>query len=743
MEDFDLKGFREKLGYTQVELSVVMECGQEHISRMEKNPGNMSLDFFMKLCKVAHMLPNDVLSNFKLARPDILEIPDVYHEENVKKKALQYYIAPTFNKLNKKPEYQAAINKISELDNLINIYGAKPLVALLGPSDAGKSTMINSLTGIDALLSQWTPTTSSTVYVKHINDKPSWMGQDTVCVFKAEDHNNGWNFRRIDDEEYCKQHVIYSGNYDILPKYCNRNSEHVYKEVDSAVVYMDANILLSCDIIDLPGFGTEDMSDTVKAQRTKNEADIILFLCQSNSFLNKQADILFLKDIIRTLPIIDTKEMPLLSNLFVIASQAQIIGQDRISNVLETRSEAIAEHLSDELIKQVYNKDKESFKKILKKRFFSYSLESPTLREDFEREFRDLLARMMPLIKKTKIDHAINEFKIEAKSLFANEVEKYETIMKDRDKAKIDYERAVREKPQRFDEINNLKDQLIAFINKSKNSDTNELKLWEKEKISESYIVELINSKKYDKKQAKEYLMSNLSDLYYAKTQEILKGSVTEFNVMLSKFFEQVEEKATSLSKLSVGGTQVPFDFKGALAGGIAGASVLGGLGLWAATVGNLGGYILVAKGVSLLSALGISVGGTAAATSFVALIGGPITIGIALALGIFVLVSSLFGDGWKKRIAKEIVKVLDKEKVVVSYSNAIDKFWNETKLGLNEVVEGVLQNINDHLDNLKTIIETTDPKTIEEKIRMNKELAVFFDQIPWKGSKETVLIQV
>ncbi|MCM3623676.1 dynamin family protein [Brevibacillus borstelensis] len=741
MKDFDLKGFREKLGYTQAELASVLQCGQDYISRMEKNPGNMSLDFFMNLCSVARMLPNDVLSNFKLEKPKALEIPDVYGEETLKKEALKYYIAPKIEEYNKKPEYQTAINKILELAEITNIYGAKPLVALLGPSDAGKSTMINSLTGIDALLSQWTPTTSSTVYVKHINDKPSWMGNNNVCIFKAEAHDKGWNFRKIHDMEYCKEHILYIGDYHILEKHCNRNLGTSNKEVDSAVVYLDSNILLSCDIVDLPGFGTEEMEDTVRAQRAKDEADIVLFLCQSNSFLNKQSDILFLKDVIRTIPIFNTNEVPLLSNLFVIASQAHVVGPDKISHVLDTRSHAFSEQLSDELIQQIFNVNKREFVEIFKKRFFSYSLDTPVLREKFEKAFRELLVNQLPSIRKARLNNAIEEFKSESRTLFANEVKKYETILKDRENSKKEYEKAVLEKPKRFEEINALRNQVISFIEKSLKNNTLEMKLWEKETITESYIVDLINEKNYDKKQAKEFLLSNISDLYYAKMQEILKGSVSEFNTLLTQFFEDVEKKANSLSKISVGNVQIPFDFKGALAGGIAGATVLGGLGLWAATVGNLGGYILVAKGVSLLSALGISVGGTAAAASFVALIGGPITIGIAIALGVFAIVSSFFGDGWKKRIAKEVVKTLEKEQVINSYLDAITKFWNDSKIGLNEVVVEILHKIEEHLENLKVIIETNDPKTIENMIQINKGLVDFFGNLPWEGSGKTLLL--
>lgn len=543
MKDFDLKALREKLGYTQVELASALQCGQDYISRMESNPGNMSLEFFMDLCSVVRMLPNDVLSNFKLEQPKALDIPNVYAEEALKKEALKYYIAPKMEEFSKNSECRTAINKISELDEIVNIYGAKPLVALLGPSDAGKSTMINSLTGIDALLSQWTPTTSSTVYVKHIDDKPAWMGENNASIFKAEAHDKGWNSRKIHDMEYCREHILHIGNYNILEKYCNRTSDKSHKDVDSAVVYLDSNILLSCDIVDLPGFGTEEMDDTLKAQRAKDEADIVLFLCQSNSFLNKHSDILFLKDVIRTLPIINTKEVPLLSNLFVIASQAHIVGPEKIAQVIETRSMAFSEQLSDELIKQIFNIDKRTFVEIFTTRFFPYSLDTPVLREKFENTFRELLVNSLPTIQKARLNRAIEDFKKESRTLFSNEIQKYETILRDRENSKKEYEKAVREKPHKFDEINSLRNQLISFIDKSHENNILEIKLWEKENITEKFIVDLINEKKYDKKQAKEYLLSNISDLYYAKMQEILKGSVSEFNTMLTQFLRMLRRK--------------------------------------------------------------------------------------------------------------------------------------------------------------------------------------------------------
>lgn len=63
-----------------------------------------------------------------------------------------------------------------------------------------------------------------------------------------------------------------------------------------------------------------------------------------------------------------------------------------------------------------------------------------------------------------------------------------------------------------------------------------------------------------------------------------------------------------------------PFDMRGAFARGIAGLATVGGLSTWAASLGNMGGYmvghILAIRGPSAASAVGIRLsGGVATAT--------------------------------------------------------------------------------------------------------------------------------
>jgi DNA-binding XRE family transcriptional regulator len=731
MDDLNLKAIREKLHLTQSELAAALEVGQETISRLEKNPKNMSVELFMKLCQVANMLPNDLLNHFKLAKPKVMQVPNVYKESLENKKRFNQYITEHQELLNVRLEGGMGNQKINELATLINTYSSKPLVALFGPSDAGKSTLINSLTGIETLLSQWTPTTSATVYLKHIEDKPAWMGTDEVAIFRAESKENGWNFRKLENDAYCQKYKIVTGDYELLQEYCNRNSSEIYKEVDSAVVYLDSPLLMACDLVDLPGFGTEELKDTIQSQRAREQADIVLFLCQSNSFFNKMNDIVFLKEVIRNLAATNNERMPLLSNLFIIASQAHIV-EDSIDKVLSRGRDVISQQMSEEVIEQFFNTTKEHFVGALANRFFTYSLEKSSLRSDFEEDFKKVLVEVLPPIKHEELNHAVEQFKQEAAVFYENQIKKYEAILSNQEQAKVQYEHKIATKNASIEEILQKKNQLIKQIDVLSHKGIQELRDWESLTLTKSRLISLINDKQYDKKKAQEFLPSNLSDLYYAKLQEILRSSTDIIQEDITTFFKEVEGIANSIVKINIKGKSIPFDFRGAVTGGFAGATVLGALGFWASTVGNLGGYILVAKGVSLLSALGISVGGTAAAASFVSIIGGPITLGIGIALGTFFLIKGIFGDGWKDRLSSQLIKAFKKENVLQSYEKTITKYWVDTKDALDIIVENIIEKTEEQLEQLREIIEAENVDEIRARIAYSNKLKSLFEGLPW-----------
>jgi len=744
MSDFDLKKYREMLGMTQAQLAETTGTTQEQISRLEKDPSNMSMDFFFQLCAIANKSPNELLSACSVAGASFVPnvspftIPNFYHEEALKVAALEHYVKTKMDELRGKQSYidVSALDKLDKLFRIIQTHASKPLIGFVGPSDAGKSTLINNLTGINALLADWTPTTSTTVFVKHIDDKPSWMRGDKyqdvkAVIFRAENDKKSWNYRNLYDQSYCESLMIEAGDYSLLEEYCNRGSAKKTRDVDSAIVFLESDILRACDLVDLPGFGTESVEETIKAQRIKEQADMIIFMSQSSGFLNTNDQVTFLKDTIQRIPSIE--DVPLLANLMVVASQAHHISdRSKLQSRIRERLNDVINQLDDQVIGHSFGISKEKLVEKLKGRFFTYSLDDAALRSEFEAELKRVLTDVFPAVWKRRLKVEVLRFQKEASLYFEEEVKKAIAIQEHSEKIRKEHEEAKRVMPERLKEVETRKNQLLSFAEVSKSNDVNQFNLWESKTLAPEFIVDLINKKGYDKKQAKEYIGSNLSDIYYAKMQDILKASSKEFNGQLTSFFESFERTVGELGKITIDGTSIPFDFKGALAGGIAGASVLGGLGFWAATVGNLGGYILVAKGVSLLSALGISVGGTAAAASFVAAIGGPITIGIALAALAWLAVSSFFGDGWKKRLAKQVVKIFEEKKVASQYTNGIKKHWDDTKVAIEEVVASIIQQLKDYLDEREALINSTDPALLEEHKNKAIEMKSFFDDMPW-----------
>ena len=110
-----------------------------------------------------------------------------------------------------------------------------------------------------------------------------------------------------------------------------------------------------------------------------------------------------------------------------------------------------------------------------------------------------------------------------------------------------------------------------------------------------------------------------------------------------------------------------------------------------------MGAYILIAKVVSVLSSLGISLGGTATVAAFVASIGGPVVIGISLAILSAVATFGIFTGKWKDRVAKKRVKTYNSKKICCNYLDAIEDYWKDTEHALDACITSLNTNIEEY----------------------------------------------
>lgn len=727
MSEFNLKNFRENyLKLTQAELAELIGVRQDRISRLEQNLDSISLEELVILSKKTGK-SLDEITNYKKNVINKLEVKDSWSKVRYIKNTVINYIKDYSPKNNLNYE-----NKIENLRRDIEGIARKPRIVFSGKSDSGKSTMINALLGKEKMPTNWTPTTSIIVYVKDILDRPAYM-EEELWIFKK-GKNKEWDDTRLYDEKYCREWKVAGGNAEMLSQYGVRKGEEYNKDIGSAVLFIDSPILKNCDILDIPGITAGIESDNIAASQAKLKADVLVYLSQASGFLQTE-DANYLKEALEVLSPLEKTEgtaLSPMSNLFVVATHAHhVIPRTDLKKICDSGCNRFTKTLPESFWERYSNSSKKLFsEKDLRKRFFTYTTDIEDLREDFEKELKNTIENLPKLLENKIFNLAKDYAKNESKKM-SDEVIKYEKLINERDAYSKRLEDIKKNEPKRkflLEENNrNVKNKIFDLDSETKKKfreDFNQM-------LTEENIVKIIDRRGYKNKKADleelgSYISSEVQDIYrknLEKTTEKFKDTMDEYLVETQKSLEL----ANNSNNMNI---NLDFDFKSAFIGGLAGAATLGGLAFWASTLGNLGAYILVAKGVSVLSALGISIaGGTATATAFVASIGGPITLGIAAALLVGVAIWGFFSDSWKKKIAKKIIEEIKKS--VAKYEDAITQYWLDTENGFDIAKNKMEEEWEKYINNLENELYNYDINKLKENLRNAKEVKDFFTNIP------------
>ena len=727
MSEFKLKDFREDyLKLTQAELAELIGVRQDRISRLEQNLDTISLEELVLLSKKTGK-SLDEITNYKRDIPNKLEVKDSWNKVRYIKSTIINYIKDYSPKNNLNYE-----SKIEELRKNIEAIARKPRIVFSGKSDSGKSTLINALLGKEKMPTNWTPTTSIIVYVKDILDRPAYMEEELWIFKKGKDEE--WDDTRLYDEKYCREWKIAGGNAEMLSQYGVRKGEEYNKDIGSAVLFIDSPILKNCDILDIPGITAGIDSDNIAASQAKLKADVLVYLSQASGFLQTE-DANYLKEALEVLPPLEKIEgtgLSPMSNLFVVATHAHHINpRTDLKKICDSGCDRFTKTLPESFWKRYSSNSKKLFsEKDLRKRFFTYTTDIEDLREDFEKELKNTIENL-PKLLENEVFNLTKEYAKSESSEMKREIENYEKLINKREDCSKLLEEIKKNEPKRkfsLEENNrNVKNRIFDLDTETKRKfkeDFNQM-------LTEENIIKIIDKRGYKNKKADleelgSYISSEIQDIYrknLEKTTEKFKDTMDEYLVETQKSLELTN----SSSGINI---DLDFDFKSAFIGGLAGAATLGGLAFWASTLGNLGAYILVAKGVSVLSALGISIaGGTATATAFVASIGGPITLGIAAALLVGVAIWGIFSDSWKKKIAKKILEEFKKH--VTKYDEAITQYWLDTENGFDIAKNKMEEEWEKYINNLEDELYNYDINKLKETLKNAKEVKDFFINIP------------
>lgn len=728
----NLKDFREnKLKMTQAQLAELVEESQDTISRYENNPERIPLDFANRLAQKTGVTL-DQLTNYEKPQIEALKTEYTWGAADFVRKTLVDYIRDSRpNDLGEKHE-----GFINTLRNTVLNTVRKPKIAIVGRSDVGKSAFINTIIGQEKMPTSWSPTTSIIVYLKHIMDKPEFIDSD-VWIFKSSDDGQEWDDTRLYDKDYCLQWRLASGDIGTLKSYGTRQGKRSHKpneEAGAAVVFVDSDALKNCDILDLPGYGTGDRAkDDTLTQGASQRADILVYMSIANGFMRGE-DINYLRQWIRTFNFVERADgsMKALSNLFIVASQAHVIhngNKQELNDILDSACERFTKNLSDNFWESM--KGCKPTHNDLRSRFFTFSIDIKNLREDFEDAFKMIVEELPRQIKKNAVN-IVKQYATDAKVDICKEIEEYTEMLEQKEKYELLLSEIKRNEPQREAENKSEREDVDKQIGEFHTSSLSEFTDEYNRLISVDSIVSIIKRKDYKKKKDDVELLSGyLSSSIEEILQTILEGKSEQLTTVVEKYIANYEKNISKTRLPDLNLAKITFNAKRAFASGLAGLATFGGLAFWASTFGNLGAYILVAKGVSLLAALGIHVGGTAAAISAVSAIGGPITLGIALAVMATVAVFAISSGGWEKSLAKKLVKAYDEQGALSKYKDTITTFWRDTQIAFDASADNMEKEWKNYISNLQDMINNYDINDIKNRIGVAENVKDFFTNIP------------
>lgn len=711
----------------RINASQGVTISQGQISRYEAAPETIPFDLAVAWCRACGFSLEEALRLSAGADETGVDPGLPYQELHRNLELLRQYVsaAPKIP-----PELPSLSMTPDDLNLKINQWETKPTLLIAGRFDSGKTRLANALLGSDNLPAQYTPTTSIVTFVRHVDDRPDFQKEDVWIMKKGFDPTR-WNDNA---DDYCAKSRLIAGGYESLRKFGIKDSEGEQLGAKTALVYMNSPLLHACTLIDVPGF-QDDFEDAEMATNTAGMADILLYTSPAKGFLDA-ADFLHLGQLIRSLPPVNSPNgSSRLCNFFLIATHSDpSISDAQLDMILDKGSRRLHKHLDGSVFASPTHKL--SVDELRNQRMFSFWYESPDRRQPLEQGLLETLSTTMPSAIRKRIDEDIKDIKARTRSSLRKTINSYEAARSEIEAAKQNIDSLRQGVSLHHEEVERSKAELKSELEKMRVA-TNLFIRGDLANLLEPKAITAFITRNFEEKEKgeakKDAVAKLLEDLQF-RLGVFLEKESDKLKPLIEKYLSQYDVVVGSLKGPELGGFEaIPFDFQGAFAGGLAAAGTLGALGLWASTMGNLGGYILVAKLASVLSIVGLGVGSTSLVT-FVAAIGGPVTLAIGIAAVLTLGSWNLFGEDWKSRLAKKISKTLRDKKLLERIEERGDAFWESTWKAFELGAEALETKFAEYLTRNTELLEGEDSQAkIEAAIAALEDLRDFFGGIPWR----------
>ena len=646
------------------------------------------------------------------------------------------------------PEKPEAIAKqtpsVDRVLHTVRLEARKPRIGIVGKFDSGKSRLINTLIGQEVLPTGYQPETSVICLVRHNSDRPDWMKENpeamnqNVFGMKAEARFEGgskkFDFDDLEDKDYFKSFCCMSGGFDVLKDFgthCGRGAvDAVNQNLFAALVYVDAPLLMNCDILDFPGYSNSE-KDSQKAEFASENKwlNILVYTSISIGFMDSEA-LAFLKAQLGNLKNIDSEGFAPLHNIFVVATRSNLVSSTELAEILEKGGARTYDYLKEklsELWKNGVSQDD------FCERFFTFDAEQIAHRREFERDLNELVEKRYPSLQRSRVDSAFVAAKGKAIADLENRSDHIDGLLNDVGSKVKELKILENLAPERKADRDSKAERVRLKIRKSKEETRSFIRTDLKKKCSEQAIERFIRDKRYTQKEAQQECGAYLVNKLQTRLEKLLSTKARELAVDIDQYHEAFNNNDGALSVDSL------FDSRAAFLSGVAGAGTYGALSVWASTVAagsNLGAYILTAKVVSALSAMGISVGGTAAATALVAALGGPVTIIAGLAMAAMAIVWTIFGKSWQERLASQLATKISDEGIVEKFADSAEEYWDCTRKTFDKGADAAEYEYCEHMDRLRKEIKNADPQSLEEQKIYITAVRKIIKGLPWHRSR-------
>lgn len=715
---------REKAGLSQSDVAarstvfgMEKTLDQRAVSRIEKQP--ISVDA-IKMAGYLSAVGVPLQRYYELLT-ELTSLKDTFTMNHDKINTLANNISAALSKVESIQEHISSFNhdyinstsllsQIEDISGLIKGLNRKPVIGFFGHFDAGKSTLLNTIIEDPILPAQYQPATCIVNLLMHKSDRPDYLHSD-VALFKK-----GFKPHMINTPDLVQEYLLCEGNYDDLNEYGLHNHDgEAQKEAYIAVVFCNAEILRSVWLLDTPGdLNSSDDSDTEMALGGVELVDGVVYLSNAAGFL-KETDLGFAQDIIRHKPPVD-KNSAVDHLLFVQSHCHSALQKEDIAAIAETSFKRTKRQF-DELIFNTWLDD--GFIDTVPEAHELSARCVPFWRENDEYRL-EVIRRVLEMS-----DHLNHHFAeivdTNIKQMLERVVSLIEATIDNLNSKKTETTERIKEVEKEEARFRDASSELIAQFQslikdcaKKQKSDTEQMMDFLKAKSDVSALEDTIKELYDNKKEAQDNLGSYIGQLMSSKLESILKTSGKHMSTEIDLLLEKWQKAAPSISGVSFDSSVnsgefdvSDFNSRAAFVGGFAGLGSLGAMALYVSTISsNLGAYILVGKAAGVLTSLGL-VGSVTSVTSFVAAIGGPITIGIALAAAIGYLVYRLFGGSWEGALAKKASEELQKQSIAEEITSIIKKYWDSTASAIEAGLDELISESEKYLKTVKIQAQT------------------------------------